>query len=269
MNERVVGGVTLNLLLDAHTSIEGDKAFFPAQADEWSPGFEVDAGGAIPNVVQSLLIRDGDELTLVDTGFGEEEMPDRRESTIKSLAECGVQPKDISRVILTHAHGDHCMGNTLKRRRRWLAAFPLATYIVQASEVASLAAAQSELWLTRFEPIDSRGQLQLVDGQVVISETLELWPTPGHTVGHQSVIIRSRSESAVFVGDLAIFAASFLHDGWGPDWAWSREADNANRAAVADWAVSNDALVIVPHDPVHSFVRFSRSDGRLVLVSQP
>lgn len=262
MARYMLGDIELHLLLDAHTSIGGNKAFYPGQPAEWSPGFTVTEQGEIPNVVRTLLVREGDALTLVDTGFGEEEPGHPRGRTLERLADIGVSPEDISRVILTHAHGDHVLGNTVQRSGRWIPVFPSAVHVVQEAEVAKMAASNSEWWSTRFAPLAAMDLLELVEGRQRLSDALELWPTPGHTIGHQAIIIRSRDHVAADVGDLAVFAASFLRADWGPDWAWSRTEDANSRSAVAKWAVASDAVLIVPHDPDYGYARLaSNEDG--------
>ena len=263
MGLNMLGHIELHLLLDTHTSIGGNKAFYPAQPAEWNPGFTVTDEGEIPNVVRTLLIREGNALTLVDTGFGEEEPGHPRGRTLERLADMGVKPDDIGRVILTHAHGDHCLGNTVRRPEGWVPVFPSATHVVQKVEVAGMAASNTELWSTRFAPLAAMDLLEVVEGRQRLSDALELWPTPGHTIGHQAVMIQSGNHLALDVGDLAVFAASFLHADWGPDWAWSRAEDANSRSEVADWAVANDALLIVPHDPEYGYARLVISEDGL------
>jgi len=265
MQQLILGDIELSLLLDAHTSVEGNKAFYPAQPAQWGQFFGMTENGQVPNVVRSLLIREGNALTLVDTGFGEVEPGHARGTTLDSLAEMGIKPGDISRVILTHAHGDHCLGNTVQRAGRWIPVFPMATHVVQKAEVAAMADAKTELWTTRFAPLADRDQLELVDGCQRLTDSLELWPTPGHTIGHQAVVIRSNDRLAAFVGDLAVFAANFVHPNWGPDWAWSRTEAARTRSRIADWAIEHDAVLIVPHDPDRPCIRIENTDDGLAL----
>ena len=253
-----LGAVRLTLLLDAYGELNGNHIFYPATQDEWSPGLAPDPEGNLPIVVSALLISAGQQRTLVDTGYGEEEHLEREESVIKSLAECGVQPEDIDRVILTHSHGDHCLGNTLLRYGRWTPTFPLAEYVIQEREIIGIHYAGNALWRTRFEPLFERDQLRLIDSSTELSETLVCWPTPGHTVGHQSVLIRSDEARALYLGDLAVLARNMEHPEWGPAWAWWPEADVESRRIVAKWAVDNNAILIAGHDPDRAWIRLER-----------
>ncbi|MBM3190481.1 MAG: MBL fold metallo-hydrolase [Chloroflexi bacterium] len=264
-----LGSLRLALILDARGTIEGDRVFHPAAPQEWSQGLSPDPSGNLPVEVNGLLISEGNAHTLVDTGFGEEERPEREENLLKSLSAIGIRPRDISRVILTHAHGDHCLGNTLLRQGRWLPTFPLAEYIVQEREIAGMRAKGEEIWQTRFQPLAERKQLRLIDGETELSATLACWPTPGHTAGHQSVLVRSGGQQALVLGDLAVLALNMQRPEWGPGWAWSFELDVRNRRRIAEWAAAEDAVLIAPHDPEWPVFRMIRaSDGLRVAPSE-
>jgi glyoxylase-like metal-dependent hydrolase (beta-lactamase superfamily II) len=260
MIQRLYLGTTrLALALDAHTTIDGNEVFYPAPQEEWGSGLDPAPDGQIPIVVNSLLITEGNTHTLVDTGFGEEQHPDRPVNLLSSLAHMDVQPKDIDRVILTHAHGDHCMGNTLQREGRWLPAFPLAEYVIQEMEVSRLRDAGDLLWATRFAPLAQRGKLRLISGKIEVDNGIICWPTPGHTRGHQSVLIRRGYQQALYMGDLAILAKNMEYTEYGPSWAWSREEDARSRARIARWAADTQAVLIIGHDPRHRWVRLQEA----------
>lgn len=111
------------------------------------------------NAYQPLLISEGAQHTLVDTGFSEEN-PRRKRSMFESLQQVGVHPDEIARVIITHAHGDHISGNTITHGRSLRPTFAHAEYIVQERE------ADDESWRTRFQPLVERGQLRTIDGSI-------------------------------------------------------------------------------------------------------
>ena len=82
--------------------------------------------------------------------------------------------------------------------------FAQAEYVVQEREIAAMREADDETWRNRFQPLAERGQLRTIDGETQISEILTCWPTPGHSIGHQSVMIRSEGQHALALGDLGI-----------------------------------------------------------------
>ncbi len=134
---------------------------------------------------------------LVDTGVGgpQEWLNDWRvvnRSAADALAELDMSPADIGMVVNTHLHFDHCGQN---------AVFPHAACYVQRSELERAERESPELyqWFgfmnAPFELLD--GDTELLPGLAVIA-------TPGHTVGHQSVVVRSGDATPdLLIGDAA------------------------------------------------------------------
>jgi N-acyl homoserine lactone hydrolase len=134
---------------------------------------------------------------LVDTGVGgpQEWLDDWRvvnRSAAAALAGLDMTPGDIDLVINTHLHFDHCGQN---------AVFPHAPAYVQRAELLRAQRESPELydWFgfagARFE---------LLDGDTEVLPGLSVIATPGHTVGHQCVVIRSADGSSdLLIGDAA------------------------------------------------------------------
>jgi N-acyl homoserine lactone hydrolase len=134
---------------------------------------------------------------LVDTGVGgpDEVLSDWRvvnRSVADALAELDMTPGDIGLVINTHLHFDHCGQN---------AVFTNAPFYVQRAEVdrAKLEARELFDW---FDFMNAR--FELLDGDTEVLPGLSVITTPGHTVGHQCVVVRSENGvSDVMIGDAA------------------------------------------------------------------
>jgi len=260
-----VGAVRIAQLHDGYGAIDGNRVFYPAAQAEWGEGTGADPTGFMLNAYQPLLITEGGEHTLVDTGFGETN-PNRRRDMQDGLKELSVSRADITRVVISHAHGDHIGGNTLRKDGTLVPAYPNATYVVQEREIAEMRAQDSEIWRQRFVPLLENDQLRVVDGEVALTPALTLWPMEGHTAGQQAVRIVSEGQHAVFAGDLGLSIKNFTHLHWGSSWAWSREADEANRRKIAAWAAEHDALVILYHDPRTPWFRIRRAGDGYVTI---
>jgi N-acyl homoserine lactone hydrolase len=133
---------------------------------------------------------------LVDTGIGNppEELIRYwdivNRTMADAMAEHDLSPADVRIVINTHLHWDHCGQN---------AVFPRAPFYVQRAE---LERARQEETLTS-EWFDFAGaKFELLDGEAEIAPGIRVIPTPGHTVGHHSVVIEDGPEQ-LFIGDAA------------------------------------------------------------------
>ena len=265
-----IGSVHLDLLLDTTITIGGDSVFAPASREEWSPFIEADDEGVLTAPVRPLLIHGPDGYTLVDTGFGDSSPGPNGTTTdgqtLSELAVRGVKPDDILRVIITHAHGDHFLGNTMRSGSGRTPTYPNAEYVIQKADSDAFRNESPEEWDHYFGVIADAGKLRFRDGDTRLSDTVSCRLTQGHTIGHQSVVITSGGQSACYLGDLAIKALNLERPEWGPDWAWSREKDIENRRAILQWAADENAILILLHDAVHPFVRVKRDgDGAVVV----
>ena len=133
---------------------------------------------------------------LIDTGCGgpDELLREYRvvnRTVAGALAERGLAPADVRMVINTHLHFDHCGQN---------AVFSHAPIYVQRSERERVAAEGGavEAWLQ-----NAGARFELVDGDVALAADLRIVATPGHTGGHQSVVLAGDDGGDLFVGDAA------------------------------------------------------------------
>jgi N-acyl homoserine lactone hydrolase len=133
--------------------------------------------------VHGFVVTHDDGAVLVDTGVGgpQQALDDWRvvnRTVADALAELDLSPADIGLVINTHLHFDHCGQN---------AVFKHAPFYVQRTELDRARRESPELrdW---FDFAGAR--FELLDGDAEILPGLEVITTPGHTAGHQCVLVR-------------------------------------------------------------------------------
>ena len=153
--------------------------------------------------VLGFAIRHPDGIVLVDTGIGEgnawidENYRPRRRKVREALAAAGLDPDAVRMILNSHLHFDHCGQN------RAFAGVPI---VVQQAE---LDAARDEGDPIR-EWVDFPGaHYDAVDGDREITDGVSVLATPGHTVGHQSVTVRTGDGLVLIVGQAAQDARSF------------------------------------------------------------
>ncbi|MBK8916113.1 MAG: MBL fold metallo-hydrolase [Phycisphaerales bacterium] len=111
-----------------------------------------------------------------------------------------------------------------------------------------------------YTPIDAADAWRLLDGDAEIIPGVRARPTPGHTRGHQSILIEGRDRTAVYVGDVLPTAA---HAGAAYNMAYDvLPLDNRDsKRALLSTAAERDWLLILDHEPTHPLVGV-RTDRR-------
>jgi N-acyl homoserine lactone hydrolase len=133
---------------------------------------------------------------LVDTGVGgpqgvQDDWRAVNVAAADALAGLDLSPADISLVINTHLHFDHCGQN---------AVFKHAAFHVQRAELAR-ARREAPYLADWFDFAGAR--FELLDGDAEIVPGLSVIATPGHTAGHQSVVVRGADGDDLLIGDAA------------------------------------------------------------------
>lgn len=166
--------------------------------------------------INAFLIHTGSRLVLVDAGAGTV-FPEAGK-LVASLHAAGYRPRDITDVVITHIHGDHSAGLTVKGK----AVFSNATVHVQQDDAdfwldAANAArhsrhahafAQARLDLA---PYLASGRLHRLAGAGEIVPGIRALPAPRHTPGHSFYEVESEGQKLVLWGDLIHGKDAQLH----------------------------------------------------------
>ncbi|MFG6535160.1 N-acyl homoserine lactonase family protein [Sulfitobacter sp. 1A16787] len=166
----------------------------------------------VPVTGAFIEMADGEHI-LFDTGFSptlhesDEYVPERlkklvsqfgREDDIRHhLAQLGYRPEDVSIVVNSHLHWDHAGGNHL---------FKGARFISQDREIRF--AGHPDPFVGRVyvpKQYDWIETMEVLNGDQVIKPGVALMLTPGHSPGHQSMIVRLPSGKTIILAADAVF----------------------------------------------------------------
>jgi glyoxylase-like metal-dependent hydrolase (beta-lactamase superfamily II) len=189
-------------------------------------------GPAVP--FHGYVIDHGDGVILVDSGMKPGyETPTEVKMVLRpivdALADHGLHPSDVSHVVSTHLHWDHYGQN---------AAFKGVPFVVQNAELERARREEPRI----AEYFDFVGaKFELIEGDAELVPGVRLMSTPGHTIGHQSVLVQG-PVTELIVGDAAYSidiwerpddlvsgAGQLWQDtGWPVDWVRSRQVTSGD-----------------------------------------
>ncbi len=212
--------------------------------------------------VQPLLVRDGARLVLLDAGAGNSFGPGAGKLPA-SLAAAGVQPDQITDILISHSHGDHVVG--LVNATGGLT-FPKATIRMAAAEWAFMKANADMKALV--EAITPRVET-FQPGAAALTPSISSVAINGHTPGHMGYEIKSGSDSLLYIGDTMHHSVISVQR---PEWQIAFDSDGptatASRQALLDRAASQNLRVYAVHFPFPGLGRIQRKDDGFVWVPE-
>ncbi|HEX9172308.1 MAG TPA: MBL fold metallo-hydrolase [Telluria sp.] len=261
MQETTVGDVAVVVLNDGSFPFPARYFFCNVPEALWRSELATDADGKIPVGHNFALLASAGELILVDTGYGDDTHGGRSGHLLDELARAGYRREQVTMVANTHAHGDHTGRNMVLESGLRLPTFPNARYYLGRADWDRFNGPDGEMhhFGQHLRHVAELGMLTLVDGALQLTPQVALLPTPGHTPGHMSVVIESRGQMAICLGDLCHHPLHFAH----PDWVSCFDTDPAltphTRAWVFDMALARNALLVCTHAAAPGLGRLRRT----------
>jgi N-acyl homoserine lactone hydrolase len=238
--------------LDCGHSLANDESV-------WTPGENV--GRDIEFSSTCWLIKHGSEWLLWDTGVPEASLNDPKgwstlpklivyhldRSLTDQLAEIALKPGDIGRVAISHTHGDH-IGN--------MALFPNSTIVMQRAEYNWIYSAEgpnddvNQLMALARNLLGKPKHLQLIDGDTDVfgDGSVMLLSTPGHTPGHQSLLVHLKVSGFIILSGDVVHLKANLDKNIVPSLNTDKAQSIASMARVRQLIEAYKATLFINHD---------------------
>ncbi len=188
-----LGDLELTLVGDGEFRLDGGAMFGVVPKNLWVREKPADAENRIRMATNCLLVERGSDLLLVDTGIGDKHearfgdiyaldpaavrLPD-------SIRRAGYELGDVTHVVLTHLHFDHCGWNTQKVDGRVVPTFPNARYWLNRGEVEHARHPnerdRASYFPENWEPLFEAGLVELFDGEAEPMQGVRVVEAPGH-----------------------------------------------------------------------------------------
>jgi glyoxylase-like metal-dependent hydrolase (beta-lactamase superfamily II) len=241
--------------------IDGGAYFGVVPKIIWQQKYPADENNMCTAACRSLLVDDGNRVILFDTGIGEEPeekhedlyFTDYSQNLIKNLKKEGYKPEDITDVVLTHLHFDHCGGTTYidKTTKERKLTFPNADFYISKLQWENAFnpnyRERSSYIAENFAMLKDSGKLTLVENNTEISENIELRLFHGHTAGLMLPVIKDGNKKMFFAGDL-IPARASVPLAWVSAYDLFPLTSIDEKRAILNEAAEENWLMIFQHD---------------------
>lgn len=263
-----VGAITVEGISDG--SLVGPPTLLFNKTDQdWKQHSQfLDENGLLALEMGGFLVRSDDRVAVVDTGIGPNSDPERTGTFMKNLAGLGVDPSEVTDVVLTHLHFDHLGWATDGENRL----FANATYRCHEADWSFFMGPQpfddslgvsymggrssSEL----LPPVADR--LETWAGDATILPGMSVRSAPGHTPGSTVIVISSGTDRAMLLGDVVHCPAELLTDDWEAISDVDSELARQTREALARELEGGNIPAAAAHFPGLRFGRLLSAHGR-------
>jgi glyoxylase-like metal-dependent hydrolase (beta-lactamase superfamily II) len=225
-----------------------------------------------------LVIR-GREAILIDTGIGNRLAQDEREAfghgegrLFEGLRALGMEPGDITHVVLSHLHFDHS-GGVVRRAvsNSLMPAFPKARYLVQRGEYETARSGANVRLRAAYRHVPEcfdplAGALELLDGCAEVISGVSAVVTAGHTKDHQVITVKTPDgEGFAHLADI-VPTRSHLKPAWNQAYDLDPLRTMEAKAWLLEQAIAGRWWVTFAHDDQLLAARIGRmADGRLAM----
>ena len=196
--------------------LDGGAMFGVVPKVMWQKVYPADENNLANWAMRCLLIEDGNRKILIDNGIGDKQ--DEKflshyylngdDTLEKSLAKAGVKPEEITDMILTHMHFDHCGGSVKWNHDKtgFELAFPNATYWTSSKQYQWAThpnrREKASYLKENILPIEDSGQLKLIEDEGEYIPGIDFKLYDGHTNGQVIPHIHYQDKTVVFMADL-------------------------------------------------------------------
>jgi len=244
--------------------LDGGAMFGVVPKILWERSYPADENNLCNWAMRCMLVIEGNRKILIDNGMGDKQSKrffnnfylNGDDSLEKSLAKHGLTPNDITDMVLTHLHFDHCGGSIKYNndKTKLIPAFKNATYWVgkqhwEWSLVKGTRETASFL-KENILPIQESGRLKLVEKETELFPNFSVRFFDGHTEGQMIPYIKYKGKTVVYIADM-LPATAHIPLPWIMSYDTSPKITMEEKKQFLNEAAENDYIFFLEHDLYH------------------
>lgn len=254
-----VGPFKLHLLQTESMMLDGGAMFGVIPKTLWSQEIPADDQNRIRMPTRPLLIETGKRVILVDAGIGDKGDAKfnkiyevRGRHLLEELQRHGFKPEQVTDVVITHFHFDHCGGLSRMVNGKPMLTLPKARYHVQKQAVENTLSPnpreQSSFLAANIEPILDSGRVEQLEGITTLVDGIELVTQFGHTIAMQIVKITAEDRTFLYPCD-TIPSTAHLRISWVAAYDILPVVSMREKNSILKQAVLDKWTLLYAHDP--------------------
>ncbi|PKD44197.1 MBL fold metallo-hydrolase [Rhodohalobacter barkolensis] len=280
MNSLKIGNLELFPVETGRFRLDGGAMFGVVPKTLWSRQIPADDKNRIPMAMRCMLVKSQktDRIYLIDNGCGNKfnekmekiySLDYEHSNLIDSLSQIGVNPEEITDMVYTHLHFDHCGGTTdYDQEGNLVEVFPNATYHVNKRhwETANHPNDRetASFFPENIDPIKNSGRLNLTEDNCEFEEGFKTVVMDGHTEGQQLPHFTDGKKTIIYSADLF---PTFAHIPlpWIMGYDMKPLQTLKEKKAFLKEAVENQWYIYMEHDAEHEIITINEENGKYAM----
>lgn len=269
--------------------LDGGAMFGTVPKVLWEKSNPPDDKNRILMEARGLLLKSTDRVILIDCGnggdfvakYGDKLGPKFQEmynvdqsgpSLLKSLKSFGISPDQVTDVVLTHLHFDHCGGGTTTHQGKLVPTFPKARYYVQKQNLETAMKPnireKASYFPANYEPLIESKALTVLDGEKTdFIPGISCLISNGHTVGHQMIKISDGKTTLLYCGDV-VPTSSHVRLAWVMGYDLEPLKLIGEKEKILGLAADQGWYLYFEHDPYCDAARIARNGSDFTVMER-
>jgi glyoxylase-like metal-dependent hydrolase (beta-lactamase superfamily II) len=273
----ISGGYEINTIEWGDFRLDGGAMFGVVPKPLWEKKIPSDKDNMIPMKARGLFLRGHGRKILIDLGTGEKEDESfKKRFKIKNvktpeiaLKPFGVKPEEITDVIITHLHFDHCGGSTIIKNNKTIPAFENAKYYIQKNQWEQALSENSRdsasFIKQNFLPLSENKKIVFTNGNEESSlKNIYFEVTNGHTAFQQHPLILDSKNPVFYCADIFPTSAHIS-----PKWvmAYDNHSEKSvhEKTRLLEKAAKKNWIMVFEHDPFTGACKIVKKGEKLII----
>ena len=249
--------IKFHIIESGYFMADGGAMFGPIPKMYWERKYPCNENNLCVLAMRCLFVETENRRILIDTGLGDKHelkfyQPHNLKDMVEEIRRIGYELEEITDVVLTHLHFDHCgYATQLDEDKKVVPTFPNATYWLSKAQWENYRNPRlyekDSFFAENIEPVFESNQLTLIENDTELFEGFSLQLYDGHTPGQIAVFIDSDKGKIVFPGDV-VPTSSHVSLGWVSAYDNNAALAMEEKKRLLDKVVDEERTAIFYHD---------------------
>lgn len=249
--------IKFHIIESGYFMADGGAMFGPIPKMYWERKYPCNENNLCVMAMRCLFVETENRRILIDTGVGNKHelkfyQPHNLKDMVEEIKKIGYEPSEITDVVLTHLHFDHCgYATCFDEDKKVVPTFPNATYWLSKAQWENYRNPRlyekDSFFAENIEPVFDCNQQTLLEEDTELFEGFTLKLYDGHTPGQIAVFIDTENEKIVYPGDV-VPTSAHVSLGWLSAYDNNAALAMEEKKRLLDKVVQEERTAIFYHD---------------------